>query len=147
MNHLSRRAAAFTLIELVTVIVIIGILSVVAIPVYLDYSRDAKSSTCKGALGGMRAAVRNFYAFAATDAGGGTPRYPTYAEFTTIGTVMNEAIPPNPYDTDGTPNNVVDATGVSKGTISGSSKGWCYDPTTGNVWANSNTKGISENTF
>ena len=53
----NRNRAGFTLIELVTVIVILGILSAVALPVYLDYRTDAKTAATKGALGGVRAAI------------------------------------------------------------------------------------------
>lgn len=136
-----RRRAGFTLIELVTVIVILGVLSVVAVPVYLDYTKDAKESACRGALGVMRSAIANFHMYLGTPAGGGTVRYPTIGEFTTPGTVLQSDLPPNPYDGDGTPNNIVDATGTAKGVVVGTSKGWAYNPTTGDVWANSNSAG------
>ncbi|MFQ5424442.1 MAG: type II secretion system protein [Phycisphaerae bacterium] len=135
----------FTLIELVTVIVILGVLSAVALPVYLDYQADAKAAACKGSLGAMRAAVANFYAHSATPAGGGTLKYPTLTELTTVGTVMMDAVPDNPYDTDGTPNNVV-ASSASKGTV-GANGGWAYNVANGQVWANTNTSGVSENNF
>lgn len=141
---------AFTLIELVTVIVILGVLSVVAVPVYLDYSRDAKIAACKGSLGAMRSSIANFRAHSTVPSGGGTLAYPTLGELTTIGVVLQSEIPPNPYDGDGTPNNVVDATGVTKGLVVGTSKGWAYDPVTGQIWANSNSsggKGWNENAF
>ncbi len=135
----------FTLIELVTVIVILGILSAVALPVYLDYKTDAKAAACKGSLGAMRAAIANFYAYKATDSGGGTAAYPTIAELTAVGTVMQDTLPNNPYDTDGTPNNVVDGSGAAKGTVTGGNGGWCYNPTTGQLWANTNT--VGENAY
>jgi len=136
---------AFTLIELVTVIVILGVLSATAIPVYLDYTRDAKKSACKGALGALRSGIAFYYAWTATPAGGGTARFPSVAELSTIGAVMKDETPPNPFDTDAAPNNVVDGTGAAKGTVVGTSKGWCYNPTNGQIWANSNTKGVGEN--
>lgn len=130
----------FTLIELVTVIVILGILSAVALPVYLDYRTDAKQAACKGSLGAVRAGVANFYARSVTPSGGGILAYPTLAELTTAGTVMQEGVPDNPYDTDGTANNVV-ATTSAKGTVSGANGGWCYNATTGQFWANTNVAG------
>ena len=133
----------FTLIELVTVIVILGILSAVALPVYLDYRADARAAACKGALGAMRAAIANYYAYSATPAGGGNAAYPTSAVFTTANAVMSQSIPDNPYDTDGIANNV--EVGVTKGTVVGTDGGWAYKPSTGEIWPNTNTAG--ENVF
>ncbi|MEE8169592.1 MAG: prepilin-type N-terminal cleavage/methylation domain-containing protein [Phycisphaerae bacterium] len=135
----------FTIIELVTVIVILGILSAVALPVYLDYKTDAQKAACKGVLGAMRAGIANFYAYKATESGGGTAGYPTLAELTTVATVMIDTIADNPYDADATKNNVVDGTGVAKGTVTGGSGGWQYNPTTGQIWPNTNT--IGENAY
>ena len=52
----------FTLIELIAVIVVLAILAGVALPKYFDYSANAKASSCKGTLGGVRAGIANFYA-------------------------------------------------------------------------------------
>ena len=141
----TRIRPGFTLIELVTVIVILGILSAVALPVYLDYRTDAKTSACKGALGALRAGIANFYAKSTT--GGGTPAYPTIAELGTVGSVMIDTCPDNPLDTDATKNNIVDGSSATKGTVTGATGGWCYNPTNGQIWANTNTSGIGENSF
>src|SRR5262245_33362035 len=133
----------FTLIELVTVIVILGVLSAVALPVYLDYKADAKLAALKGSLGAVRAGVANFYARSVTDSGGGVLAYPTLAELTTAGTVMLDGVPDNPYDTDSTKNNVV-ASASTKGTVSGATGGWCYNAANGQFWANTSTGGQRE---
>ncbi len=141
------RRRAFTLIELVCVIVVLGVLSAVAIPVYLDHSRDAAAAACRGALGGLRAGIANYYAWSATPAGGGASTFPSLAALAAPGVTLAQDIPANPFDRSGAPNNVVDATGQAPGAIIGSDGGWCYNPDTGEIWANTSTKSCFENTF
>jgi prepilin-type N-terminal cleavage/methylation domain-containing protein len=52
----------FTLVELVIVIVIVGILSVVAVPIYRGYTRKAMASEGKALLGAIKTSQRVYYA-------------------------------------------------------------------------------------
>jgi MSHA pilin protein MshB len=83
MSRIRRVRPAFTLIELVTVIVILAILASYALPVYLDHRINAKSAACKGVLGGLRTGITNFYTKSAS--GGATPAFPTLGQLTTVG--------------------------------------------------------------
>ncbi|GHU32702.1 hypothetical protein AGMMS50256_23260 [Betaproteobacteria bacterium] len=55
----------FTLIELVVVIVILGILAAVALPKFVDLSKDARTSVMQAVQGSMRGADTMIYAKAA----------------------------------------------------------------------------------
>jgi len=152
MAHTTKnRQKGFTLIELIAVIVVLVILAGVALPKYFDYSAAAKESAVKGTLGGVRSGVANYFANASIE---GEAAYPTLAELETIGMVMQEPIPPNPYR-DGTDAHTIrDAKGEWKPDeappVSGTA-GWAYDEETGRFWANSNSvstdKGGPENTW
>lgn len=129
---------AFTLIELIVIIVVLAILSGVAIPKYLDYTTKAKESAARATLGATRSAIANFYANSALT---GTAAWPTLVQMQTAGTVMQEAIPANPYNNGTT---ISAATWAATPPTSGSA-GYCYDVATGRFWLNSSTSGISEN--
>lgn len=133
-----------TLIELVTIVVVLGILSAVALPVYLDYRSDARVAACKGALGAVRTAIADYHGRSA--GGGGRAGYPTASELQTAGVILFDGVPDNPFDTDSTKNNVNSVSG-ERGTVSGSNGGWNYNPATGRFWANTNTPGVGENAF
>jgi len=57
-----RRKPAFTLIELMIVVAIIGILAAVAIPKFADMIRKAQEGSTKGKLSSMRSALKIYYA-------------------------------------------------------------------------------------
>ena len=137
MNVTSPIRKGFTLIELIAVIVVLAILAGVALPKYFDYSAQAKVSACKGALGGVRGGIANFYANASI---GGTAAYPTHAQLTTLGTVMQEPLPENPYNSSAAVRDA-DGTWVSGAPPVSGVQEWAYDATNGKFCANSNTVG------
>jgi general secretion pathway protein G len=140
-NLTTRRSAAFTLVELIVIIVVLAILSGVAIPRYIDYTANARASATRAVLGGVRTAIANFYANSALT---GTPTWPTLVQMQTLGTVMQEAIPANPYVTGASAASIAAATWAATPPTSGSN-GWNYDNASGRFWANSST--VGENTW
>ncbi|HDN9020023.1 type II secretion system protein [Aeromonas salmonicida] len=56
-SMMTSRAAGFSLIELVIVIVILGILAVTALPRFLDVTDEAKKASVEGVSGGFATAV------------------------------------------------------------------------------------------
>jgi general secretion pathway protein G len=114
--------SAFTLIELIAVIVVLAILSGVAVPRYFDYADRAKESALKGTLNGVRAGVANFHADQAIN---GSAQYPTLTQLTTVGTVMQEEIPANPFNNDNSVEAVASLADAQNRVVTGTS-GWRY---------------------
>ena len=59
-KHLRTNQSGFTLIELVVVIVILGILSITALPKFINIQSDANAVVIKAAIGSMKSAVSLF---------------------------------------------------------------------------------------
>jgi type IV pilus assembly protein PilE len=57
-----KKTKGFTLVELVIVIVIVGILSIVAVPIYRGYTRKAMASEGKSLLGSIQTSEKIYYA-------------------------------------------------------------------------------------
>ncbi len=144
-----------TLFDLIAVVVFLAMMAGVALPRYFDRAAQAKSALCRGTLGGCRDGIANFLA---NEVIGGNPAdYPTLVELETLGTVMQEAIPDNPYDTGANPNvvnlaTVGEATARTVPVLSGTG-GWAYyvdnslTPPAYTFYANTDTAGVSENDF
>jgi type IV pilus assembly protein PilE len=56
-----RNQKGFTLMELMVVIVIVAILAAVAVPLYINYVRDAVRTEAKGAIGAIVTAEQVYY--------------------------------------------------------------------------------------
>ncbi len=149
MTRNSATRTGFTLIELMAVVLILAILAGVALPRFFDYQTRAREAACKGTLGGVRAGVANYYADQAITFG--LAAYPTLAQLTTVGTVMQERIPDNPYAGTLDADTVTAAAQVDSVTrvIQLAGGGWAYwEGTLANpavFYANTNT--INENSF
>ena len=148
--NVTRRA--FTLIELLGVMLILGILAGLALPRFFQYQVRAREAACKGTLGGVRAGIANYYSNEALV--NGAAAYPTLAQLTVIGTVMQEKIPDNPYagTTPGVVTTAAKADSDGRNLVGGGGiGGWGYFDGTGGFpavfYANTDTGTIGENSF
>src|SRR5262245_21540690 len=129
------RRRAFTLIELIAVLVVLAILAGVALPKFLNYAAQAKASSCKGKLAIVRSGIASYRTNAAAR---GEAEFPSLAQLETTHVVLGEPIPENPYN--GSNDVVATVWNPAAPPVTGPA-GWNYDPLTGKFWANSNTAG------
>ncbi len=128
----------FTLMELMVVIVIVAILAAVAVPLYINYVRDAQRTEAKGAIGAVITAEQTNYQLfggyrAATFVARPVPGSQNGLNCDLTEALTNWAI--SVAVTDSTKDYTVTATGIGKyasvGTVT-----YAYDrtSTTGGVW-------------
>lgn len=128
------REKGFTLIEIVMVIILLGILAAVAIPRFIDMSGEAKKSSLKGSLGGVRGALSIAYANNAVRGHAGYPLTTAVLK----STMADGALPDNPYAAaTQTAKNDVETTTAAKGVITGAAADmeWRYSTSTGQFWS------------
>ncbi len=163
----------FTLIELVMVILLLAILAAIAVPNFIDFRSDAKNGATHKGLGVLRAGITVASAAIALkeDPTLPSPKYPLLEEVkknvfgsahpNLNGTAIFDpatGIPRNPWTLPTLPTaegSQVFACGSEKAQIlttpGQESRGWCYNETTGEIWANSALnragKGSTENFY
>jgi general secretion pathway protein G len=125
-----RVAAAFTLVEILIVVVILGILAAVVVPQFAEATSQAQEVSARDQLNKLRRALAMYYArgsrFPNVAAGDGT-----WGELLTQG-YMREA-PTNTWV--GMGNSRVIVLRGTADTAWQSTHGWVFDAATGNVWA------------
>jgi len=149
-----RHRNAFTLIEVLIVVVIMAVLAATIIPQFSSSTADAKDSSLKYNVHTMRSQIELYRVHhhgdypdaigdatdgwlpqltGATDASGtvgtlGDADYP-------YGPYVDTEIPANPFDGKNAVTSV-DLAGAKPTAIAGTAGGWQYDPKTGAVWPN-----------
>ncbi len=142
------RRTAFTLIEVLIVVVIMAILAAVIIPQFSTATSDAKRSSLEFNMHAIRSQIELYKVhhgsyptitsgdlpqlWQATNAAGevGTPG-PSYP----YGPYLTSGIPANPYNNSKTVVAVATPGQPPTGVVSGGA-GWQYDETTGNIYPN-----------
>lgn len=92
---MSRIGRAFTFVETMIVVLIIGILAAVVVPRFAGVSEDARSSAAQGALGSVRTSIAGFRTRAVIS---GSDPFPTLAQLVSPGAVLQGDFPVNPYN-------------------------------------------------
>ncbi|MCC5823526.1 MAG: prepilin-type N-terminal cleavage/methylation domain-containing protein [Phycisphaerales bacterium] len=132
MRILRRVRRAFTLVEILIVVVILGILAAIVVPQFVNASEEAAAGTTVTELEKLRRAVDVYMArwsnaFPPVEAGDGTwgPLVGGSGEY------LKEA-PRNPYIG---ANGRVIVLGSAPDTAFHTDYGWIYDAATGQIWA------------
>lgn len=127
----------FTLVELVIVIVILGILSAVAIPKFVDLTANAKTAATKGALGGLRSGISIWYA--SNVATSSTTAWPAVTNLTATADadkpVMAQGVPANPMVAASLSTVITTTGGDYSGSASSTAAAWIYNTASGKIWA------------
>ena len=149
----TNRRRAFTLIEVLIVVVIMAVLAATIIPQFSSSTRDAKDSALRFNVHTMRSQIELYKLHhlskypdqigdatngylpqltKSTDANGNTGAADAAHPY---GPYIEGELPPNPFDGKNVVTSV-DLGGNKPTAVSGTAGGWQYDPKTGAIWPN-----------
>lgn len=139
----SRRRNAFTLIEVLIVVIIMAVLAATIIPQFTTSTRDAKQSSVKFNMHTLRAQIELYKAqhngTYPTLTSGALPQLTSRTNQTGGTGTDATAYPLGPYidQIPENPNNgksTIVATNLDKPTAADDTNGWYYNATTGGIW-------------
>jgi len=122
MNTRPLSARAFTLAELLVVVLILGILAAVTVPRFAGATDEARTASAQSTLGAVRSSIATFRMNAVIN--GGDP-YPTLAELRGD-TVVRTDVPPNPFSGVAGIQGVSGSQAQARAVVSAGSAGWNY---------------------
>ena len=130
-----RRSKAFTLVEILIVVVILGILAAIVVPQFTRASEDAQTGNVVTQLQTIRSQielfrVRNNGAFPGLAEGATTA---PFGWDPMIGPNFMRAAPVNPRTGTAT---IVAGTAAPTDAVAAGDAGWVYNDATGEIWAN-----------
>jgi prepilin-type N-terminal cleavage/methylation domain-containing protein len=114
---------AFTFLEVMIVVIMIGILAAIVVPQFGAAKGEASRSALASSLGGVRSAIAGYRA---NQALAGTGNFPTLSQLTTPGAVLADEMPPNPYSGLSAVQSVTAGQASNRTVINSGTYGWNY---------------------
>jgi prepilin-type N-terminal cleavage/methylation domain-containing protein len=133
------RPSAFSLVEIMIVVVIMGILAAVAIPRFVGASDDARTAATESTVGAVRASIASYRTGAVI---AGEDPFPSLAQLTD-GTVVKSDLPANPFSGVSGVQSVSRGQAQNRTVVNATAAGWNYfydndsDPPQAVFYANS----------
>ncbi len=113
---------AFSLVEVLIVIVVLGILAAIALPKFAGATDDARASAAQSTLAGVRSSIAAYRTSAVIN---GSAPYPSLSALTD-GTVLKFDLPANPYTDVAGVQAVTSGQASSRSVVSPGKAGWNY---------------------
>lgn len=131
-----RRSKAFTLVEILIVVVILGILAAIVVPQFTRASEDAQTGNVVTQLQTIRSQIELFRVRNNGNFPGLTASVTTGPNFgwdALIGANFMRSAPMNPRTGTAT---IASGTAAPTAAVASGDAGWVYNATTGDLWAN-----------